>query len=164
MKIIRRNFWDNLFRVVLLGRFLKGLAEIIFCFGLVYLERKQGVIQIWSYLEKFDFLKNQLDFIFAENYQNLNILIFFFYLLILGVLIHGATKIATVICLLKNQMWVYVAIMYLYSVLAAWTLYKYVGTTLSMYLWTALSYAIFGELTIYEYKKIKFIKKNPRTA
>ena len=122
MNITRRNFWDNLFKLALLGRFLKGLAEIIFCFILVYLERKQGVIQIWSYLERFDFLKDQMDFIFAENYQNLSILIFFFYLLIIGVLIHGVTKIATVICLLKNQMWVYIAIMYVYSILAVWTL------------------------------------------
>ena len=164
MKIIKRNFLDNLFKLALLGRFLKGLAEIFFCFGLIYLERKQGVIQIWAYLEKFDFLKDQLDFIFVKNYQNLDALIFFFYLLIICVLIHGITKIATVICLLKNQLWVYVVIMYLYSVLAAWTLYKYVGTTLSMYLWTALSYAVFGKLTIYEYRKIKLIKKNPRTA
>ncbi len=158
MNITRRNFWDNLFKLALLGRFLKGLVEIVFCLMLVYLERKQGVIQIWSYLEKFDFLKDQLDFIFAENYQNLSILIFFFYLLILGVLIHGITKVLTVICLLKNQLWVYVAIMYVYSVLAVWTLYKYVGTNLSMYLWTALSYAVFGKLTIYEYKKIKTIQ------
>ncbi len=158
MNITRRNFWDNLFKLALLGRFLKGLVEIFFCLILVYLERKQGVIQIWSYLERFDFLKDQMDFIFAENYQNLSILIFFFYLLIIGVLIHGVTKIATVICLLKNQMWVYIAIMYVYSVLAVWTLYKYVGTDLSMYLWTALSYAVFGKLTIYEYKKIKVLR------
>lgn len=164
MNVIKPIFWDNLFKVVLLGRFLKGLAEIIFCIGLVYFEKKQGVIQIWSYLEKIDFLKDQLDFIFAEKYQNLSILLFFFYLLIIGVLIHGITKVLTVICLLKNQLWIYVTIMYVYSVLVIWTLYKYVGTDLSMYLWTALSYAVFGKLTIYEYRKIKLIKKNPQTA
>ncbi|MDD4937469.1 MAG: hypothetical protein PHX34_00405 [Candidatus Shapirobacteria bacterium] len=140
--------WSRLFKLAVLGKFLKGVFEIILCVPLFYFLKMKGFDWTWVYLEKYE--------IFKGGY---NIFSIWAYFLIFCLFIHGLIKIITVFFLLRKKLWIYQIVIYVYSFLAVLLIIKYCWTPMATYLWTALSYAIFGKLTIYEYKKVKLVIK-----
>lgn len=148
-------FLVNLFRISVFLKFAKGLLEIFLGFILIRIMRINGFQSLLLEIEKYKFAQNQINFFKKNILSTTTNIDFWIYFLILCLLLHGLTKVITTILLFKKKLWIYPIVVYVYCALAILLIIKYLITPSSMYLWTSLSYAVFGKLTLFEYKRLR---------